>query len=283
MDFANELEILMDFGDYDKNTQAVIRQEAIMLHGIYPDLKPNRGWGKPDDHTLSLIGRIPLEREGSVYTLPFGICFPIDYPNVPPLCNIIPQNMDILIPSKRVSAEGIITTKLLKAWSKNYDSLEVVQSCIKHFTKHPPTIDIGAEYFRESSILRQEIEDLIIEKSALNSIKKEVNAANDLINFLLDSNTINELYSQQEDMENWIKANENEDFDFSNALKYSGKKEKIIAELLAEEESCEETVRKLTEAFYAKALCSTDFICHLKELFNTKYMLIKKREKLNNL
>ncbi|OMJ72615.1 hypothetical protein SteCoe_28889 [Stentor coeruleus] len=283
MDFDKELDMLLEFSDYNTDIVNVIKQEAIMLNRIYPELKPNRGWGKIDKHTISLIGRIPLERNGTYYMLPFGICFPTKYPNVPPLCNVIPGNMDILIASKRVLSTGAITIKLFENWNNNYDSLEVVQSCIKHFTKHPPTIDIGAEYLRESWALRREIEDLNKEKSALNLIKKEVNIANDLINVLLDSNAINELKTQQEDMENWIKANENEDFEFSNALIYSGNKEKIMAELLAEEESFEETVRKLTEAFYMKVLCSTDFIYHLKELFNAKFMLIKKREKLSHL
>ncbi|OMJ91829.1 hypothetical protein SteCoe_5500 [Stentor coeruleus] len=275
--------MLLEFADYDNNIQTVIRQEAVMLKGIYPEIKPNRGWGKTDEHTVSLIGRIPLDRDNYCYMLPFGICFPIDYPIVPPLCSVFPVNMDILIPSKRVSAEGIITTKLLEKWSKDYDSFEVVQSCIKYFTKHKVIINIGTEYFNESWILRHQIEDLIKEKSALNLIKKEVNIAHDLINVLLDQNAINELYTQQEDMEIWIKTNEKTDFEFSNALVYSGNKEKNIANLLAEEESFEETAKKITEAFYAKALCSTDFICHLKELFKLKFMLIKKREKLSNL
>ena len=205
MDLNEELKLMLDYSDYERNTLQVIKQELEMLSAIYPTLRPEKGWGEGNAHNLAMQGRIPVVYQGISVFVPFAICFPLAYPKSPPWCNVLASPAEIINPSKRVDNSGRVSIGILRKWNGTKDSLEVLQKCGEYFTKNFPIFDLGSMYLSETWRVRTQTENLLKEKYALDKIKREVARE---IKCLEEGNGEDQkvkLMREIESVENWVK------------------------------------------------------------------------------
>ena len=283
MNFEQELKTLFEYADYDKETENVINLEIMMIREIYPELFPAAGWGEGVTHTISLKGAIPVTYNDSIQKVPFAICFTLNYPNTPPLCNIEYAPSQKIMPSKRVDEDGKITIGILRKWRSNKDSLEVIQKCSEYFSQHFPILDFGAIFLSEMWRIRVQIDDLIREKQALERDSKEIQRAAESLKKTISTAESERLEKKANELEQRIHAHKNSKFDVNSLFIFHSPLHEKLFEAIAEEEGYEEISRKLTETFYLKQMHPVDYITGMKQIFNKKFMAMKNREKLTNI
>ena len=225
-------------------------------------------------------GTIPVDYKGQVYNIPFEILYPADYPTTAPQCRIVPTDSIIINPSEDVDPKGCIFTNILKDWNRQKDSLEVIQHCIECFSNKIPVLDIGSFYINEMWKVSNQIDDLMIEKRKLEQINNDIKESIKNFSMMNKEKALESITKEVNELEDCIKTNSNKKFDFDNDIVYKSVYHKAAVESFVEEDTFEDISKKLIEAFHLKAIPPAEFITTLKQVYNDKFMALKKKEKI---
>lgn len=281
MAFAQELKTMLEYSDYNHQNLNLLKQEIEMVHQMYPSLNLASGWGSKSEHTVALVGTIPIDFQGAVYNIPFAISYPVSYPDSAPLCKVTPTDSFLIKTSETIDEQGNVSIKLLKNWDKFKDSLDVIQNCTQEFSLSPPIYDIGKFYVNEMAKIKSQIDELLSDKRNIKRINEQVQDSIREIKNIDWEKKLKILENQVNVVEKWVQENSNSnDINLDNAFHYKSLYSKNLLEVMAEEESCEDVSRKLTDAFYLKAIQPSEFFTKLKQIYNDRFMLMKKREKI---
>lgn len=279
MDFDKELEILFEYSDYDLPVISILKQELRVVHQSFTGLWPSRGWSSKDEHSVGLVGHIEVDYNGTQCRVPFGICYPIDYPKSPPQCNIITQSNHIIILNSNISAFGSITVNSIRNWTSNSDSVDVILECINFLSKTRPWFNLDDVFISELWRLRNQIDDLNKDKILLKEQLKDIENLEGNLDLIESGNLINEIKEACEKLESEIKGNLKE-FDLDALVEYKKGPSKQLLQVLGEIEALDEIALRLEDAHLQRVISSVEYILNLKRVFYDKFMLQKLKEKI---
>lgn len=283
MDHAKDLKVLLEYSDYDAETLKIVKEEIEILYQIYPELIPSKGWGEGDSHNVGLTGKVPVTWENGVRYVPFSICFPLHYPRNPPWCRVVSGTLEIINPSENVDLTGRVLISLLRKWSPNHDSLEVIQKCTEYFSTHFPVFDFGTTFLSEMWRVRMQIDALLKEKILLEKHSVEVAKELEKVHTSLSESAKIKILEEIEEKKSWIAENKKKNLKVHERVEYQTIYHQRLFETIAEEESAEDLSKKLTEAYFSQSFPAAEFFTRLKQVYNDKFMLMKKKEKLLSL
>jgi hypothetical protein len=278
MDFASELNTLIEYTDYSPETVDLLKNELTMLHCVYPQLTVNRGWGLKDEHNIGMVGTITADFGTDTIIVPFGICYPLAYPNAPPLCNIIPDDSFLIIPNPKLTAQGSLSIHILRNWTSSFDSFEVIRKCARFISKHKPILFYHQTFVNEMWEVRRQIDELIKDKYQIERARKEVQEAMDVVEKVYSEEGIRELMEEGEKIGSWVEEYKGKRMMFEELFWWENEGAKRVLEIMAEEEACEEAARKVVEGFYLRKVGVNECFVNIKQVYYERFLLMKKRE-----
>ena len=282
MDFDQELKILFDYSDYDLPVISILKQELKVVHQSFSGLWPSRGWASKDEHSVGLTGHLEVDFSGTPCRVPFGICYPIEYPTCPPQCNIITQSNHIIIPNSNISAFGLITVDSMRTWTRNSDSVDVILECISFLSQTRPWFNLDDVFVSELWRLRIQIEDLNKDKILLKEQLKVIEDLDENLGMIECETATDEIKEAYERLESELNEGLKE-FDLYSLVEYKKKGSKQLLWVLGEIEALDEVLLRLEEGYSQKVISSVEYILNIKRVFYDKFMLQKLREKIISL
>ena len=283
MSFEQELKVLLEYCDYSNEESVLIENEIKMVHQVYPDLIPNRGWGSHADHTVSLTGFLVVEKNTRPIKIPFGICYPVGYPIKPPLCSIITKKNDVILSSSQdIDSLGNFFVEAFRNWSPSNDSFEVISQCIEAICKYMPLKNLEEVYLNEMWRVRKQIDEVNQDKRALKKKAEEIKQAEINLAHMINNIVLQNMEHRCTTLRSFL-TNISAELTLEDMFEYKSAYAKQILNVTAEMEAADEVLLKLEEAFTHKVITATDYVFSLKRVHQRKFLLSKLRSKIISL
>ena len=158
---------MLQYCDYTSDRKKIITDDLLSFHSVYSDFHVKKGWGENDCETISVEGTVTVNNNNTLIEVPLSFCFPQQYPDIPPLCRVIPKDHNTIIQSKYIDSYGMISVEILRNWNRNSDSLDIMQKCCEYFEEHIPVLNIKDCFISEMWKVRTQIDELCKEKNEL--------------------------------------------------------------------------------------------------------------------
>ncbi|KAJ1954213.1 suppressor protein stp22 of temperature-sensitive alpha-factor receptor and arginine permease, partial [Dispira parvispora] len=124
-----------------------VTQHILDVLTKYPTLRPKYDYYTyPSGErapTLCTFGTLPVKFQGTVYQFPVSLWYPVQYPEKPPIVQVVPTSNMVVSPGKCVDATGIVQHPYLRQWDTQPGNttrtvVEVLTALQAVFASEPP-------------------------------------------------------------------------------------------------------------------------------------------------
>ena len=282
MDFEKEINLLLEYSDYQAALIQKLKLELKNIHEIYPGLKPSRGWSGTENRCIGLIGDLEIKFKDALVNVPFGISYPINYPALPPDCNILTRSNHIIIPNPRINNQGAIFVDSIINWNSSINSLSVICECIDFLSAELPWFNLDDVFISELWRLRYQIEGLNKDKILLKEQQNLTKALQDKLAHIESQEASREIKESCDRLESELQS-KTQEIDLHGIIKYKRPGSYQLLQVLGELEAIDEVLPRLEEAHSHNVITSSEYILTLKRMFYDKFLLQKLKEKIISL
>lgn len=283
MNFDQELNTMLEYCDYSGEQRRYIEEEIRNVHFMYPELQLNRGWGSNEDHCIGLTGHLSIEKGQKVLNVPFGVCYPVGYPDKAPICNIITKKNDVILQnSNKIDQSGNLSVEAIRNWNSSKDSIEVILQCISFISEKMPWHNLGEVFMNEMWRVKKQIDQMNKEKKILLKSLEDINEKNKNLVYMTQYSVLQKMNENYISLKTYI-SSLNMNMTLENIFEYKSSIARQLLEVSAEIEAIDEVAIKLEEGHKTRVLSTTEYFLSLKKVYHQRFLLLKLKDKISSL
>lgn len=283
MNFEQELKTMLEYCDYSGEQRKFIEEEIKNAHFMYPDLQLSRGWGSNEDHCIGLIGHLNIEKGSRTVKVPFGVCYPVGYPDQPPLCTIITKSNEVILQnSNKIDKRGNLVVDAVRNWNRSRDSIEVILQCTSFISEQMPWYSLEEIFMSEMWRIKRQIDEMNNDKRALTKSIKDIQEKNKNLAYMTQFGVLQNMNERCVGLRTCM-SSLNTNLTLDSIFEYKNPVAKQLLEVSAELEAIDEVAIKLEESLKARVLSTNDYFVSLKSIYTKRFLLLRLKDKISAL